>query len=92
MAMLAAAEAADMTSTPALALVGGTQAWAAAGLPLERGEEFLASPVQDIRLKAREQNRDVEAAMREYLAWEIHLVNQMAEDSDHRFNVITGSS
>ena len=89
MAKLAAAEAADMTETAVLALEGGTKAWESAGMPLETGEEFLASPVLDIRLKAREQNKDVEEAMREYLAWEIHLVNQMAEDSDHRFNVMT---
>jgi hypothetical protein len=30
-----------------------------------------------------------EKAMREYLAWEIDLVNQMATDDDHRFRVVT---
>jgi len=27
--------------------------------------------------------------MREYLEWEINLVNDMADDDDHRFNVMT---
>ena len=31
-----------------------------------------------------------EEAMREYLAWEIDLVNQMAEDDDQRFRVVAG--
>ena len=31
-----------------------------------------------------------ESAMREYLAWEIDLVNQMAQDDDQRFRVVAG--
>ncbi len=72
----------------AMALNGGTQAWQAAGLPLETGDAHMASAPADIRLKAREQGRDVEEAMREYLAWEIELVNQMAVDEDQRFKVM----
>ena len=48
----------------------------------------MASPPDDIRMKAREQVEDIEAAMRAYLAWEIDLVNQMAIDDDHRFRVV----
>ena len=71
-----------------MALEGGTAAWVAAGLPLETGATNMASAAEDIRLKAREQDTDIEAAMRAYLAWEIELVNDMAKDDDHRFNVI----
>ena len=71
-----------------MALEGGTKAWAAAGLPLETGPTNMASLAEDIRLKARDQDGDIEAAMREYLAWEIELVNDMAKDDDHRFKVI----
>lgn len=74
-----------------MALEGGTAAWTAAGLPLERGATHMASAAEDIRLKAREQGRDIEEAMRAYLAWEIELVNDMAKDEDHRFNVIAPS-
>jgi len=41
-------------------------------------------------LSARERNQDREAAMREYLEWEINLVNDMAKDDDHRFRVARG--
>ena len=82
--------AADLiaSGTPALALDGGTRAWAAAGLPLEQGKTNMASAADDIRLKAREMGQDVEQAMRDYLTWEINLVKDMAEDDDHRFRVV----
>ncbi len=73
----------------ARALAGGTQAWIDKGLALERGATDMASAPDDIRLKAREQSGAVEDAMRAYLAWEINLVNQMAADDDHRFQVAT---
>ena len=76
----------------AMALEGGTAAWVDAGLPLETGATNMVSAADDIRLKAREQGTDIEAAMRAYLAWEIGLVNDMAKDDDHRFNVIVPAS
>jgi hypothetical protein len=48
----------------------------------------LADEVDDVRLRAREESGDREAAMRAYLAWEIELVNQMVTDDDHRFQVM----
>ncbi|MCG8545877.1 MAG: thiosulfate sulfurtransferase [Alphaproteobacteria bacterium] len=88
--VLAELAAADLAGgdTPVLALAGGTRAWAAAGLPLEQGPTHMASAADDIRLKAREMGKDVEQAMRDYLTWEINLVNDMAEDDDHRFTVV----
>lgn len=71
-----------------MALDGGTAAWIDAGLPLETGATHMASAAEDIRLKAREQAVDIEEAMRAYLAWEIELVNDMAKDDDHRFQVV----
>jgi hypothetical protein len=47
----------------------------------------MATPPDDMRLRAREQEGGVEAAMRAYLAWEINLAAQMAADSDHRFRI-----
>ena len=89
LAQLAAEDAASL-SIPAAVLSGGTAAWAAAGLPLEQGPTSMVSEPLDIRLKAREQDEDMEAAMEEYLAWEIELVNQMASDDDQRFKVAGG--
>ena len=66
------------------------QAWAKAGLPLETGAAHMASPPEDVVLSARERGQGREEAMREYLAWEIDLVNQMATDDDHRFRVVSG--
>jgi hypothetical protein len=42
-----------------------------------------------MRSSPRERGQNREAAMREYLTWEINLVNDMAKDDDHRFRVTT---
>jgi rhodanese-related sulfurtransferase len=69
-------------------LAGGTAAWQAAGLPLETGMGPLASEPDDVALSARDrQPAERERYMREYLAWEIDLVNQIARDADCRFRL-----
>jgi rhodanese-related sulfurtransferase len=90
LARLAAAELASSANTEFMVLAGGTEAWTAAGLPLETGAAHMASPPEDIVLSARERGQGREEAMREYLAWEINLVKQMATDDDQRFRVVTG--
>ena len=90
LARLAAAEWNGRAPAAVFALSGGTEAWVAAGLELERGATRMASAPDDMRLRAREQAGSVEDAMRAYLAWEIDLVNQMATDDDHRFKVLAG--
>jgi rhodanese-related sulfurtransferase len=87
LAQLAAADLDGVTSVSVKVLSGGTQAWCAAGFSLEQGATRLTDAVDDIRLRAREESKNREAAMRAYLAWEIDLVNQMATDDDHRFRV-----
>jgi rhodanese-related sulfurtransferase len=89
LAQLAAADLDGVASVPIKVLSGGTQAWRAAGLPLEPGATRLAHEVDDIRLRAREESGNREAAMRAYLAWEIELVNQMATEEDRRFQIVT---
>ena len=89
-ARLAAAELAGSTKAEIMVLAGGTEAWSAAGLPLETGATRMASVPNDVVLSARERGQGREEAMREYLAWEIDLVNQMATDDDQRFRVIAG--
>jgi rhodanese-related sulfurtransferase len=88
LARLAAAEIARVASVPIMVLSGGTDAWTRAGLPLETGATHMASEADDVVLSARERNQNREEAMREYLAWEINLVNEMATDDDHRFRVV----
>ena len=89
LARLAAADLAGSASVPVMVLAGGTEAWVGAGLPLETGATRMASEPEDVVLSARERGQGREEAMREYLAWEIDLVNQMATDDDHRFRVVT---
>ena len=84
-ARLAAAEI--RTRRPVEVLAGGTAAWQAAGLPLETGMGQLASEPDDVALSARDRPAERERWMREYLAWEIELVNQIARDSDCRFRL-----
>lgn len=88
LAALAAAEAQGATSRPILTLAGGTQAWAAAGLPLESEPKRMLTPPDDVYLMPRERAADREQAMKEYLAWEIKLVEDMASDDDQRFRVM----
>jgi rhodanese-related sulfurtransferase len=72
---------------PAAVLAGGSAAWRAAGLPLETGLDKLADEPDDVALSARDRPADRERYMREYLAWEIDLVNQIARDGDCRFRL-----
>jgi 3-mercaptopyruvate sulfurtransferase SseA len=88
LAQLASADLDGVASVPVKVLSGGTQAWCEAGFPLEQGPTRLANEVDDIRLRAREESGNREAAMRAYLAWEIELVNQMATEEDHRFQIV----
>ena len=41
----------------------------------------------DAYLRPYDRNDGVEAAMREYLSWEIDLVRQVARDGDARFGL-----
>jgi rhodanese-related sulfurtransferase len=76
------------THRPVKVLAGGTAAWKAAGLPLDTGMGPLASQPDDVALSARDRPpAERERYMREYLAWEIDLVNQIARDADCRFRL-----
>jgi rhodanese-related sulfurtransferase len=79
------------TRRPIKVLAGGTAAWKAAGLPLDTGMGPLASEPDDVSLSARDRPpAERERYMREYLAWEIDLVNQIARDTDCRFRLAPG--
>ena len=75
------------THRPVKVFAGGTAAWKTAGLPLETGMGPLASDPDDVALSARERPADRERYMREYLAWEVDLVHQIARDTDCRFQL-----
>jgi rhodanese-related sulfurtransferase len=76
------------TRRPVKVLAGGTAAWKAAGLPLDTGMGPLASEPDDVALSARDRPAaERERYMREYLAWEVDLVNQIGRDPDCRFHL-----
>jgi rhodanese-related sulfurtransferase len=76
------------THRPVKVLAGGTAAWKAAGLPLDTGMGPLASQPDDVALSARDRPpAERERYMREYLAWEVDLVNQIGRDADCRFRL-----
>jgi len=77
------------TRRPVKVLAGGTAAWKGAGLPLETGMGPLASEPDDVSISARDRPpAERERYMREYLAWEVDLVNQIARDADCRFRLM----
>jgi 3-mercaptopyruvate sulfurtransferase SseA len=66
-------------------LLGGTAAWADAGLPVEAGEQRLASPRTDRYRRPYEGTDNAQAAMQAYLDWEFGLVAQLRRDGSHHF-------
>ncbi|MDP6708924.1 MAG: rhodanese-like domain-containing protein, partial [Alphaproteobacteria bacterium] len=87
LAKLAAPEASELTARPVKVLAGGTEAWRQAGLDLAEGPENMADEADDVWLKPYETDGDVEQQMRNYLTWEIDLVDAIERDGDHRFRV-----
>ena len=85
MARLAAPEAARLARAPVRVLQGGTAAWRAAGLPLETGMTHLADTTDDVWYRPYDRTANVEEAMKDYLNWEVNLVQQIARDDDVDF-------
>ena len=57
-----------------------------AGLPMAADRRVPAdADCADFYLRPYDRNDGVEAAMREYLSWEIDLVNEVAKDGDAPF-------
>ena len=84
-AQLAAREAAQFTKMPVKVLQGGTDAWRAAGLPLEQGMTHLADTTDDVWYRPYDRTANVEEAMKDYLTWEVNLVKQIERDDDVKF-------
>ncbi len=86
---LAAAEIADLTADlPVAFLTGGMKAWREAGFEVETGHVRMADPPTDVWYRPYDFKEDVEAAMRQYLDWEVDLVPQVERDGDARFSVL----
>jgi rhodanese-related sulfurtransferase/predicted metal-dependent enzyme (double-stranded beta helix superfamily) len=86
LARFAAADLTVLLKRDVAALEGGTQAWQAAGLPMEAGEtRMLEPPAEDVWYKPYDRKSQVESAMQDYLTWEVALVEQIRRDPDCRF-------
>ncbi|MBX3664445.1 MAG: sulfurtransferase [Burkholderiales bacterium] len=85
LARLAAADAARLTATPAQVLAGGTAAWHAAGFALETGDTRMTGEADDLSYRALDRKDKVEEAMREYLKWEVELLDAVGSDPDFGF-------
>jgi rhodanese-related sulfurtransferase len=82
---LAAPEASELTDIPIKVLAGGTAAWTESGRSLHDGLEFMADNRDDIWMKPYDHDKSIEDRMRDYLTWEVDLVNEIERDGDHRF-------
>ena len=80
LARLGAADLAVLTDADVRILDGGTDAWRAAGLPLEEGFSRLAAEKEDIYYLPYDREGTIEDAMNQYLTWEIELINQIKRD------------
>ncbi len=88
-AALAASEAAAAAGgLPVAILGGGMMAWRDAKLGVETGHARMADPPTDVWYRPYDFKEDVEAAMRQYLDWEVDLVPQVKRDGDARFSVL----
>lgn len=82
--MLAHLAAAELPG--ARVLEGGVAAWKAAGLPIAADRQTPPDEAcVDWYLRPYDRNSGIEAAMHEYLSWEIDLVHEVARDGDSRF-------
>lgn len=85
LAGLTATDAAQLVTIPVKVLAGGTVAWRAAGFAVETGDARMTGAADDLSYRALDRKDNVEAAMREYLRWEVELLHAVASDADFRF-------
>jgi rhodanese-related sulfurtransferase/predicted metal-dependent enzyme (double-stranded beta helix superfamily) len=85
LARFAAADLSVLLKRDVPALEGGTAAWRAGGLPMETGETRMLEPPEDVYYKPYDHQSQVEAAMQDYLLWEVALLDQIRRDPDCRF-------
>jgi rhodanese-related sulfurtransferase len=69
------------------AIGGGNAGWRSQGLPVETGLSNAIDDPDDVWYAPRHREGDREAAMREYLSWEVALADQVRDDPDVPFNL-----
>ena len=69
-------------------LAGGNAGWTGAGLPTATGFEKLTTANNDVQYKAYDHDENIEFHMKEYISWEIGLVDLVDRDATARFRHI----
>ena len=88
-AALAAPEAeAAAGGLPVVILQAGMTGWRDAKLGIETGHTRMADPPTDVWYRPYDFKENIEAAMRQYLDWEVDLVPQVTRDGDANFSVL----
>jgi rhodanese-related sulfurtransferase len=86
LAHLAAPEAAALWPQARVSVLeGGNAAWLAAGRPTEGGVERATTTRDDVWYKPYDHASDYKQHARDYLAWEVALVDQVKRDPTIRF-------
>lgn len=88
LARLAAPEAAALLGTSIKVVEGGTAGWKRAGFPLAIGLENMADEPEDIFWRPYDRDTARESAMKEYLGWELGLMEQIARDGGANFRTL----
>jgi rhodanese-related sulfurtransferase len=87
LARIVASELSQVLATDVRALLGGTNAWVAAGAPTEAGG--LQGPADDVwESPNRGTPEERQRRMREYLDWELSLVDQNTRDGSAPIHVL----
>ena len=87
LARLALSEARALTTLDVQALDGGTDRWLAEERVTESGLTHIVGDNDDVWYKPYEHRGAQEKFMREYLTWEVALVEQIERDGTTRFRV-----
>jgi rhodanese-related sulfurtransferase len=85
LARLALKEARALTARDVQALDGGTDRWLAEGRVAESGLAHIVGDTNDVWYKPYEHRGAQEKFMRDYLTWEVALVEQIERDGTTRF-------
>ena len=88
LARTALADARALSPCPVEALTGGTDAWLAEGRPAASGLEHTIGPTDDVWYKPYDHRGNQEQFMRDYLTWEVALVEQIERDGTTRFQAL----
>ena len=90
LAALALDEMLGLTELPVRYLGGGNAAWSASGRALTADTPRLADEPLDAWLKPYERSSGQTAAMKEYLAWEVDLLQRIERDGSCSFQPLRG--